>query len=345
MDQERKGTMIEKENSAAAEKREKRTKILIRICMVVLLFCIIAAFTPLMQGKGNAASAKTDSLGYSLPKSVYAKAGETKTVYLTAPSWELSNVSWGYNGYYCGDYCKITNVSCSYGSYGGRPAFITFNCPKAGETKINAEINRIDKTSKKTIGKLHLSVMVYVEPAGSSSTSSTKDVEKHDRKPAVRSGNKIRKNKSGYRSVGKAYRYLNDFRTSKTWQWNKGNRSKTWFNTTGKNRLKPLKRNKKLEAVAKVRAKESSVRFDKNHTRPNGTPWNTVYPKKKIIGENAAIGYTGAKTVTIAWKETNEKYEGQGHRRNMLNKNFNSVGIACYEKNGVKYWVQAFGKM
>lgn len=49
---------------------------------------------------------------------------------------------------------------------------------------------------------------------------------------------------------------------------------------------------------------------------------------------------TSAKQVTEDWKETQYKYDGQGHRRNMLSVYFNSVGIACYMYEGVKYWVQ-----
>lgn len=42
--------------------------------------------------------------------------------------------------------------------------------------------------------------------------------------------------------------------------------------------------------------------------------------------------------------EEDMKYRGQAHRRNMLNKNFNAVGVAAYKKGDVVYWVQSFGK-
>ena len=63
------------------------------------------------------------------------------------------------------------------------------------------------------------------------------------------------------------------------------------------------------------------------------------------MGENIAYGYPSAKAVTEGWKETNENYSGQGHRRNMLNPAFNAVGIAGYVHNGTIYWVQAFGNV
>ena len=35
-------------------------------------------------------------------------------------------------------------------------------------------------------------------------------------------------------------------------------------------------------------------------------------------GENIAAGYESAAAVFDGWREENESYEGQGHRRNML---------------------------
>ena len=148
---------------------------------------------------------------------------------------------------------------------------------------------------------------------------------------------------SGYVSATKAYTELNKFRTTKkVWQWNPGNKSKTYFNTKASNKLKALKKDAALEKTAKIRAKEIATKF--SHTRPNGKSCFTAYPSYSWKGENIAYGYNSAKAVTEAWKETKEKYNGQGHRRNMLNKNFNAVGIACYNKNGTLYWVQCFGK-
>jgi hypothetical protein len=42
-------------------------------------------------------------------------------------------------------------------------------------------------------------------------------------------------------------------------------------------------------------------------------------------------------------KETKEDYNGQGHRRNMLDKGFTAVGIAHFKYKGWDYWVQEFG--
>jgi uncharacterized protein YkwD len=147
-------------------------------------------------------------------------------------------------------------------------------------------------------------------------------------------------------NCSKAYKELNKFRTKKKqWQWKKGSKKKQYFNTKSSNKLGKLKRDKDLEKTAKKRAKEIAKRFD--HTRPNGKSCFTIYPKKfRCMGENIAYGfnyYQTAKQETEGWAEENEKYGGQGHRRNMLEKHFKKVGIACYAEGGYYFWVQCFG--
>ena len=41
--------------------------------------------------------------------------------------------------------------------------------------------------------------------------------------------------------------------------------------------------------------------------------------------------------------EENEKYDGQDHRRLLLEKDINAVGIACFAYEGKKYWVISLG--
>lgn len=146
-----------------------------------------------------------------------------------------------------------------------------------------------------------------------------------------------------YVGCSKAYKELNKFRTKKKqWQWKKGSKKKQYFNTKKSNKLKKLKRDKDLEKTAKKRAKEIAKVFD--HVRPNGKDCFSIYPKKfRTVGENIAMGQRSAKEVTEDFAEENEKYGGQGHRRNMLYKKFKKVGIACFEVDGTKYWVQCFG--
>lgn len=140
---------------------------------------------------------------------------------------------------------------------------------------------------------------------------------------------------------------INNFRTgSDAWYWNKENTSKVQLNG-----LAALEYDVNLEAIAKVRAKELAESY--SHTRPDGTlcfTCTTTDADGKTVetwGENIAKGtgltYDGAFTL---WCETEYKYEGQGHRRNMLSAEnaYTCIGIAGFKAdNGNTYWVQEFG--
>lgn len=148
----------------------------------------------------------------------------------------------------------------------------------------------------------------------------------------------------GYMNVDSAYVALNLFRSiSNIWEWDENDKTQTHFNTNTSNMLPRLARDAQLEKTVQIRAKEIVTLWA--HARPNGKTWDTAYPDYKALGENLAKGsaYYDAKTVTTAWAEEDCDYEHQGHRRNMLEKRFNAVGIACYVKDGKYYWVQCFG--
>jgi len=146
-----------------------------------------------------------------------------------------------------------------------------------------------------------------------------------------------------YVNVDEAYDLLNAFRTeSGVWYWNEDDTTKTYLNTNSTNTLKPLQKDTALEEVAEIRARELVVLFD--HTRPDESICFTIYPDDlENYGENIAMGQPTCEYVTEDWKETEYKYDGQGHRRNMLGRDFNCVGIAGFEYKGYIYWVQAFG--
>ena len=90
--------------------------------------------------------------------------------------------------------------------------------------------------------------------------------------------------------------------------------------------------------IADVRAKEIVKSF--SHTRPNGTSCFTVLKENGITyrtaGENLAYGQKTASAVMNGWMNSS------GHKANILNKNYGKIGIAYYNLNGVKYWVQLF---
>jgi uncharacterized protein YkwD len=100
-----------------------------------------------------------------------------------------------------------------------------------------------------------------------------------------------------------------------------------------------------LEEIAMQRAAEVAVSF--SHTRPNGTAWSTVQASDESTpsGENlaASIGNTTYTTAHTLLREDNEAYDGQGHRRLMLESSFTAVGVACVRMNGFSYWVEEFG--
>lgn len=136
---------------------------------------------------------------------------------------------------------------------------------------------------------------------------------------------------------------INKFRTSsQAWEWKSNNKQKLYHKGLGK-----LKYDYGLEKVAIARAQEIASRF--SHTRPNGKSCFTLFDAYNVnytaAGENIAMGYTTAASVFDGWKETKEKYAGQGHRRNMLEKKFNAVGVGHVIINGRHYWVQSFAKL
>lgn len=101
----------------------------------------------------------------------------------------------------------------------------------------------------------------------------------------------------------------------------------------GKAGAKKLKMDSALLEAAMLRAAECTVKF--NHTRPNGKMCFTV--NKKVYAENIAWGYKTPKDVMKGW------IESSGHKKNMLNKKYKSIGIGCFYKGGKWYWVQCFG--
>lgn len=134
---------------------------------------------------------------------------------------------------------------------------------------------------------------------------------------------------------------INEFRTGDdNWEWNEDSTEKVYHQDLGE-----LSYDYGLEQVAMQRAAEIVVLF--SHTRPNGASCFSIYEEIgynwTALGENIAAGYSSAESVFEGWKETNEDYDGQGHRRNMLSESFTAVGIAHVIYEGRDYWVQEFG--
>ena len=132
----------------------------------------------------------------------------------------------------------------------------------------------------------------------------------------------------------------NNFRADNPWYFDANGQKQQCGN------LPALAYDYRLERVAMVRAAEIVTSF--SHTRPGGgTSSSMVMDSLGMTawGENIAAGQTSANEVVEAWKETNEPYSGQGHRRNMLGigTTFTSIGVGHVRANGRDYWVQIFG--
>lgn len=145
---------------------------------------------------------------------------------------------------------------------------------------------------------------------------------------------------------------VNSFRQSnEAWYWNETDTKK--ISVTG---LSGLQYDENLEKIAKIRAEELVQNFA--HERPDGTKCFTCTATDangetvSTYGENIAkgVGMT-AEQAFVCWREDDEKYDGQGHRRNMLSSipeypdaHFTCIGIAGFVgDDGCTYWVQEFG--
>ena len=147
--------------------------------------------------------------------------------------------------------------------------------------------------------------------------------------------------KYGQTEGRKIFDMINEMRTDSfdAWCWNEDNETKTRYDN-----LNELAYDYDLERIATKRAAELALLFD--HGRPNGESFFSIYEEEGITyraaGENIAMGYRTAEAVNVAWREDGEPYNGQGHRRNMLNPKFNCVGIGHVYLDGCHYWVEEF---
>ena len=94
----------------------------------------------------------------------------------------------------------------------------------------------------------------------------------------------------------------------------------------------------KVQQAALVRAKETAQSF--SHTRPNGSSFSTALTEAGVsyrtAGENIAYGQSTPQQVMNAWMNSS------GHRANILNANYTTIGIGYTVINGTAYWAQLF---
>lgn len=92
----------------------------------------------------------------------------------------------------------------------------------------------------------------------------------------------------------------------------------------------------KLDKAAQIRADELKEKY--SHDRPDGTSCFTVLDDVNIngysaVGENIALGQRSPEQVVQAWMNSD------GHRRNIMNVQFEKIGVGYADNNG---WVQLF---
>lgn len=102
--------------------------------------------------------------------------------------------------------------------------------------------------------------------------------------------------------------------------------------------LAPVTASASLNAAAQIRAGETTAQF--SHTRPDGRGSASVLDDLAIewrtCGENIAYGYPDAAAVMDGWMHSD------GHRANILNANFESIGVGVTEAGGMIYCTQIF---
>ena len=102
--------------------------------------------------------------------------------------------------------------------------------------------------------------------------------------------------------------------------------------------LQPLVKDDRLMVAAAARAKELSQRY--SHTRPNGSECFTILWHLGIdygyAGENIAMGQRTPEIVMNDWMNSS------GHRANILNENYDCIGVGYTMVDGYPYWVQLF---
>lgn len=102
--------------------------------------------------------------------------------------------------------------------------------------------------------------------------------------------------------------------------------------------LSPLTLNLQVSAAAQVRSSEIVSSF--SHTRPDGSSFVTALQEQNIsyrrAGENIAWGQKSPTEVMNSWMNSS------GHRANIMNSHFTTIGVGYYSVNGANYWCQLF---
>ena len=99
--------------------------------------------------------------------------------------------------------------------------------------------------------------------------------------------------------------------------------------------LAPLTIDESLMKSCDIRARELVKNF--SHTRPDGSScFTSIETSYNAVGENIAYGQNNAQVVMDGWMNS------KGHRENILSDKYTHIGVGCYKKDNILYWVQLF---
>lgn len=102
----------------------------------------------------------------------------------------------------------------------------------------------------------------------------------------------------------------------------------------------PLRADKALNGLAEAFSKDMADRGFFDHTDPDGdTPWDRADQAgvTNLGGENIARGQADAQAVMDSWMAS------EGHRANILNCDYKTIGIGAHFADGGPWWTQDFG--
>jgi uncharacterized protein YkwD len=102
----------------------------------------------------------------------------------------------------------------------------------------------------------------------------------------------------------------------------------------------PVSANSALTELARAFSEDMAERGFFDHTDPDGaTPWDRAEKAgiSNLGGENIARGQADAAAVMDAWMNS------PGHRANILNCDFKTLGVGVHYGEGGPWWTQDFG--
>ncbi|MEU3461843.1 CAP domain-containing protein [Streptomyces sp. NPDC006733] len=102
----------------------------------------------------------------------------------------------------------------------------------------------------------------------------------------------------------------------------------------------PVTADASLDKLAQAFSEDMAIRDFFDHTDPDGkTPWDRAKAAgvANLGGENIARGQADAEAVMTAWMNS------AGHRANILNCDYKTLGIGVHYASGGPWWTQDFG--